>query len=248
MKNKVPQLLFTLFLCASPAWAGDGSHSGSLKISPENLNFGREEIDTASRARLLTLTNKGDTAIGLNAIGITNAVEPGGFGSQFYTSNNCGTMLAAHTSCTIRVRFAPVLASSVNGVSATLAVQDNAGSPPLTIPLSGKGETSPVTLSQDRVEFGNQTIGTASDAQQVTVTNVGHDPIRISSIWWDFGPPKTFALSSDCGSTLAVGASCTIKMRFTPQDAGIVRSFVYITNQNTKNPVQIAMAGNGVAP
>jgi hypothetical protein len=71
------------------------------------------------------------------------------------------------------------------------------------------------------VEFGNQMVNTTSAPRAVTVTNTGDTPQavfgRIN------GPPKqwqNFALTNDCSSMLAVGASCTFNITFTPSTTG----------------------------
>jgi fibronectin type 3 domain-containing protein len=56
--------------------------------------------------------------------------------SEFYQSNNCGTLLAAGGSCTVSMEVAPASASVR---FASLVLTDNAADSPQAIPLSATG-------------------------------------------------------------------------------------------------------------
>jgi len=75
------------------------------------------------------------------------------------------------------------------------------------------------SINQTSVEFGGQTINTTSAARAVTVTNTGGTPQpvhgRIGLDQW-----RDFAFTNDCPSMLAVGASCTFNITFTPSATG----------------------------
>jgi hypothetical protein len=205
------------------------------------VNFGSQVIDTASDAQTVTLTNTGNAVLTISSITLTS--DPGTHVTEFGTSNNCPAALAVNASCTFRIRFAPL---NARFLAAAILITDNA---PVTDPinLSGTGTASPITLSSDRIEFGNQAVGTSSTVQQVTLTNKSTASINLSSIWWNGAPAGTFAVSTTCGSALAASGTCVIRMRFDPKATGLVRSVVYITNGATTSPLLIHMAGTGVA-
>src|SRR5207249_9996397 len=79
--------------------------------------------------------------------------------------------------------------------SATLAVTDNGSNSPQTASLPGAGVSSgctpAATLSRTSLTFGNQTVGTGSPAQSVTLSNSGSAALSISS----------FAVTGDFGQT-----------------------------------------------
>jgi len=258
MKNKmlVSQLLLSvivLILCCShgPAWASVASTTTSvpvLTLSTSDLEFGSQAVNSQTDFQIVTLTNTGSALLTFSHIGISGALSPDGWGTQFATSNDCGPTLAVNASCAIHARFAPL---STGFIATTLGIQSNASASMAEINLAGQGIASPLAISTNRVEFGKQAVGTSSAVQQVTLTNVGTAPIHIDSIWWAGGPPEVFAVSSTCGATLAPSASCVVRMRFNPKTTDLVRSVVYVTNSATNNvvvtPLQIGMAGTGVA-
>ena len=94
-------------------------------------------------------------------------------------------------------------------------------SPPccgVTVPFV-PGQSFSVTPTS--VPFGNQVVNTTSAPSAVSVTNTGNMPQpvrgRIN------GPPghwQNYAFTNDCPSMLAVGASCTFNITFTPSATG----------------------------
>jgi hypothetical protein len=78
-----------------------------------------------------------------------------------------------------------------------------------------------LSINPTSVEFGNQMVNTTSAPRAVTVINTGSTPQRVQgrmngtpSHWEDF------AFTNDCPSMLAVGASCTFNITFTPSATG----------------------------
>jgi hypothetical protein len=78
------------------------------------------------------------------------------------------------------------------------------------------------SMIPDSVGFGNQMVNTTSAPKLVTVTNTGSTPELIPlELSGDNGQWKDFAFTDDCPSMLAVGASCTINITFTPSVTGV---------------------------
>jgi hypothetical protein len=69
------------------------------------------------------------------------------------------------------------------------------------------------------VLFSNQMVSTTSAPNAIIVTNTGNMPQpvrgRINGALW-----RDYAYTTDCPSMLAVGASCTLQVTFTPSAAG----------------------------
>src|SRR5258708_35801251 len=57
-----------------------------------------------------------------------------------------------------------------------------------------------------------------------------------------------FAQTNDCGTTVAVGASCTFSVTFTPTAIGNRSAAVSITDNATGSPQQVSLAGTGFGP
>jgi hypothetical protein len=105
--------------------------------------------------------------------------------------------------------------------------------------------TAPVPLfSPNSLSFGDQGVGTTSVAQTVTLTNAGDAALSIIGIQakGDFGQTNT------CGSSLAVGASCSINVSFSPSATGVRTGSLSVSDNAANSPRSITLTGNGVVP
>jgi P pilus assembly chaperone PapD len=116
---------------------GGGYPSPGASLSPTSLDFGDQNTGTTSAAQTVTLTNNGTLPliIGSTSITGTNAADfvKGG--------DTCaGMTVAAGSSCTITISFAPGASGSS---AATLSISDNAPSGTQSVALGGTGVTPP---------------------------------------------------------------------------------------------------------
>jgi hypothetical protein len=77
-----------------------------------------------------------------------------------------------------------------------------------------------VRLSLTHLSFGSVKIKTNSSPQTVTLANLGTSSLTIFGISIIGTDPKDFFQTHTCGSHLARGASCSIKVTFRPTVAG----------------------------
>jgi hypothetical protein len=73
-----------------------------------------------------------------------------------------------------------------------------------------------VTLSPSTLTFGNQIVGASSAPQTAILSNVGYATVSISGITISGLDSEDFAETNNCGASLAVAASCTITITFSP--------------------------------
>jgi hypothetical protein len=111
-------------------------------------------------------------------------------------------------------------------------------------PGCGGGGSPAVALSVTSLSFGKRVLGTTSPAKNVKLTNTGTAVLNIASITIS----GDFAISAKtCGATVAVGASCTVSVTFTPAAIGI-RSGILTFNDNAPNtPQTVQLTGTGTA-
>ena len=105
-----------------------------------------------------------------------------------------------------------------------------------------------VKLSPTMLSFGNQMVDVSSSAQPITLTNTGTASLSVTNIKISGGNHTDFSQTNNCGSSLAVNASCTINVVFTPTKTGSRVSTVSISDNAAGSPQSVALAGTGVAP
>src|SRR5258708_28821159 len=105
---------------------------------------------------------------------------------------------------------------------------------------------SPVTLSPSSLSFPSQPLNTTSVSQAVTLMNTGSAALSITSI----AASTQFGQTNNCPispSTLAVNASCTINVTFTPTATGAQSGSITITDSAVGSPQQITLTGTGAS-
>lgn len=102
-----------------------------------------------------------------------------------------------------------------------------------------------VNLTPNSLTYGNQTPGTTSAAQKVTLTNNGSGALNISSIALSGTNAADFAQTNTCPNSLASGANCTISITFTPAVNGNRTASVTITDNASDSPQSVALTGTG---
>ncbi len=135
---------------------------------------------------------------------------------------------------------------------AGVTITDNASGSPQSVALSGSGTTASapvVSLSPTSLSFGNHQINTTSSARTVTLTNSGNAALAIHSIALSGPNSGDFHQQNTCpssSSTLAVGASCTISVTFTPTAEGNRSASLAITDNASGSPQSVTLSGTGV--
>ncbi|HET8910464.1 MAG TPA: choice-of-anchor D domain-containing protein [Ktedonobacteraceae bacterium] len=220
--------------------ASSAPNSG-ITTSSGTLSFGNAALNAAAPAQTVTFTNTNASAITINSLAVT-----GTNASDFTQTNTCGSSLAANASCTATVNFKPTAA---NWRSANLTLTDNASVGTQEVVLSGMGITSGavVNLSTTSLNFGNQTVKTTSAPQTITLTNTGSAALSISMVQIQGYTANDFAQSNTCGSSVAAGASCTIKVTFTPGALSTRSGSIVITDNSADSPQSVVLSGTGVS-
>jgi hypothetical protein len=112
-----------------------------------------------------------------------------------------------------------------------------------SLPTCGGVNVAPSSLA-----FGSLAEGNTSATQQVTLTNNLTSALTINSIYGGGTDPSDFNQTNNCGSSVAVGGSCTINVTFTPKTTGALTAALEISDSATNSPQTVTLAGTGIAP
>jgi hypothetical protein len=184
----------------------------------------------------VTLTNSG--SVPQNAIVISAS-------GAFQQTNDCTARLAANSSCAISVQFYPAATGYQTG---TLSITDAPRTQPETVALSGTGLAPPALgVSPASLSFTALTVGQASSAQTVTVSNSGGAPLANAGFQINGLSASSFSYgSTSCGATLANGSSCTVQVTFAPTTAGVATASLVVSSSTTGvAAVSVTLSGAG---
>ncbi|MFY9842008.1 MAG: choice-of-anchor D domain-containing protein [Terriglobales bacterium] len=207
----------------------------SLSASPSTVTITQGTSGTST----ITVTPEGGFtgSVTLAASGLPSGVTAA-FNPNPTTATSTLTLSASATAATGTATV------TITGTSGTLTNTTNLS---LTVNATGGGPA--VTLSPSSLKWGKIPVGTTSNSKAVTVTNSGTGTLSISSIAasGDFGVKafKATKTVTPCGSTLAAGSSCVIKVTFTPTVTGTRTGDLTITDNAPNSPQQVPLTGKG---
>jgi len=214
---------------------GTGTAPGAITFTPAALTFAATLVGQASAVQNIVVANLGSTPATLQ----TPAVIGANASDFAISANTCSATLGASTGCTLSITFTPT-ASGVR--TAQLSLTDSAGTQ--TAALSGTGNSPATdTLTPTSLAFAQQTIGTTSTAQIVTLTNNGDVALTLLSTAVTSGD---FTATNTCGTSLAAHSTCAIQVNFIPTAIGVRSATLTVTDQF--HPQTVALSGIGIAP
>jgi hypothetical protein len=212
------------------ALTGTGAAPPADNLSPASLSFSGTILGQLSQSQTVSLANTGD--LPLTSIAAT-------VGGAFQVTSNCGTQLAARSSCAIAVTFAPVAAGSQTG---TLTVSDLLRTQ--TVQLSGIGLLPPVfAVTPASLTFAAQAVGTASAPSSLTISNGGTTG-SLTNLTLT-ATSGFLLINNTCPTTLAAQAACTVGVEFAPSVAGVQTGALQVFSDAVKSATLVALTGTG---
>ena len=85
-----------------------------------------------------------------------------------------------------------------------------------------------------------------STAQTLTLSNTGNGALGITSLALTGTNANDFAQANTCGSSLAVGANCTIVVMFTASVSGTEAASLSIADNCSGSPQTVSLSGAGM--
>ncbi len=205
----------------------------AASLSPSALTFASQPVNSTSGAQTVTVTNT--SPVPLTIMSITAS-------PNFAEENQCTQPLVKGDTCTVQVSFAPAGTGPLQGV---LTVFGNVATGQVTAALSGTGlAAGNIVLQPTSINFGNSLIGTATSAQNITISNTGGISVNLQA------PVITgdFQISANtCGTSIAPNYGCTIAVIFTPTAAGGRSGVLSIRDDAGTQGVQLSGNGQAVA-
>lgn len=206
---------------------------GQPTMSPTSQDFGSVTVTFPSAPQTFTWTNNSSFVSQVNSVAITGSAD------FTITSDGCTSVsVPGGTNCQIVVVFTPTVLGAETG---TLNVLSGGGNT-LTATLTGTG-TPGYSFSTNSLAFGNLDIGNSA-LQTITLTSLASGPLPIPA----FVTTGQYAVSTaGCGSGLAAGANCPVKVTFLPTATGPENGTVGVNSTSLLyNGLSAALTGNGV--
>ena len=218
---------------ATSLLSGTGTQAPAVAL-PSAIDFGALVLGTPAVSQSVEIRNTGNAVLTF-----TSSVT-----GPFSLSGDCGLNLLPAAACNLVITFTP---SAVGEFTGSLVVASNAPGGSRSIPVSARVQPVPrpdIRVDVTTVGFGDRMIGTPSAPQRVTVTNVGGVLAQLGIT----PPTRDFIATSQCGATLAPGASCTTDVVFMPLAVGPRINRLQFTSDAAGSPFTVDLIGRGCPP
>jgi Right handed beta helix region len=211
--------------------------TSSATLNPGTLAFPSSAVGSPSSPQIVTLTSSGSAPFQISSVQISG---------DFAQTSSCPVLsapgsnpgVASGSTCTFSVTFTPTATGTRTGL---LTVNGTNGAR-LLVSLIGTGDHGAVgSISPASLSFPAQPVATSSAPQVLTLSNSGDAVLTISTIVVN-GP---YSQSSNCGSALAAGSSCSINVTFNPVLYGQANGSLTVTD-NVGNTYVSSLNGTGV--
>ncbi|MEE2777049.1 MAG: choice-of-anchor D domain-containing protein [Acidobacteriota bacterium] len=215
---------------------------GRLELSARALDLGDVEVGESVRGRL-TLTNAGRTALAIREVRLDGSRD-------FRISvDGCRTMraLAPDAFCTVVLEHAPAAA----GIAQTsLSIRHDGRDGTASVRVSSRATLPAVArieINPGAIEFGTADPGARSEIHTVTILNDGDGRLQLGAIQIGGPWPNDFQIvPATCAGLdhLAPGGSCTVGIRFTPNEpAGPRSGELVVTHGASNEPATVGLSG-----
>jgi hypothetical protein len=164
---------------------------------------------------------------------------------DFAETDTCSSQTVAPTAyCVISVTMTPTTVGTRTG---TIRFNDSVDGLH-QIALSGVGQQAGASVSPTSLAFGSAPIvssaqapGAAGTSLSVTIGNTGGAPLVLGG----FTTQGDFSEAGNCGTSVAVGATCTLTVKFVPTALGHRTGTLTITDNAGGDSQTVSLAGDG---
>ena len=215
-------LFFANSTSAQASFTGVAEPAQGVVLDSYAHDFGSAEVGQVGSAFTFTVTN-----VGTAATSVTLGFDDAGNDYEIVADTCSNTSIAAQTSCSIELAFAP---KATGGTFARLHVTTptNAAIAALT------GEAQPIppsgmSVTPNRYDFGSYTIGMTANAP-LTVFNNGTTPLTPTITLAGSDAGELVLADDPCTGVAVPGKTeCDIDVRFVPATTGAKTASVVVT-------------------
>ncbi len=218
-----PVAIATTSVTASLAYTvANSGGNGSLSVAISESSYGIASVSASVNSAagstaagstkdiVVTVTNSSSATLAASSVALTSVSAP-----YALQSSTCSTSIAVGASCVLTYRFSPTVSGTFTAAPVMSYAVGDGTTANLTINLS-ESATGVASLSASvSSPAGNTAVSSTKDIT-VTVTNSGAATSAASSLSLTGISAPFTQQSTTCGSTLAIGASCTYTIRFSP--------------------------------
>ena len=212
------------------------TRAADLNVSAAEVDFGLQFHGGLHPPRVLYLSNNST-----NPIAHANVSLPAD--APFTVTDQCPSTLEPNTVCPLGITYAAATSTSSDAFTLHLDQGLSVLVTGETLPQPGVNGTvvnPSLSVTPLSISFANAVAvtGLSSETQTVTILNTGTTAFSlILALTGDF------LETTNCGSTLAGGASCSAILRFAPSEPGVRNGLLAVTAGAGTSPAYVNLTG-----
>lgn len=212
---------------------------GPIGANPTSLNFGGQTVGTLSTPLPIVFTNTGNSTLTVASVSLSSP-------DFIMKDNNCGQALSPGARCSLNVVFSPQT-GDIGELTAALVYADSAGNAPQSVVLSGTGLSGQADFTPSVLSFGSVAVNAPSVIGVLTLKNTAATVLSVNGVSVAFGGASGFSIvDTTCAGSLAAGASCQVRVSFSPQALGIQTGALNFITSAAVNPQSVPVTATVV--
>jgi trimeric autotransporter adhesin len=214
------------------------AQAAQLSVSASEVDFGTQYTNGPRIPRYLYLSNA-------SSVAASHAVVTLPGSSPFTVSDGCPGVLEPNTVCQLGLSYQAPKTPSSDAVTLALDQGLNVLVTGQSLPqpgVNGASANPNLSVSAASLTFATAVVVTevSSSTQTLTVGNTGNAAFTLGiALTGDFSD------TTNCGTSLAAGASCSIVLSFVPSAPGVRDGLVAITAGAGTTPEYVSLSGTG---
>jgi hypothetical protein len=217
-----------------------GTGNIPITLNPRNVTFSFQVINTTSKDKSVTFTNKSGVNINFSNIDLEGVNQ-----TEFaidWAASTCSltSPLLPSASCTLSFNFTP---TQVGGATVTLVFYGNFTQAKQGTLINGQGTA--VSYTPKSLTWGKNKAGTCSSTlKTVTFNNVGSTSLSITSVTFT-GLNNDWTQTNTCQPSVPANSSCTFTVTFCPGGTGARSAQMNIGDADPSGPQVVTLSGTG---
>jgi sugar lactone lactonase YvrE len=206
--------------------------AGPIGANLTSLNFGGQVVGTLSAPLPVVFTNSGNSTLSVASVSLSSP-------NFTITDNTCAQALSPGAKCTLNVVFSPQ-GRAIGALTATLVYADSTGNAPQSVLLSGTGLSGQGVFAPSTLSFGSVAVNGPATVGVLTVKNSAASVLSVNGVSAAFGAGSGFSIvDTTCAGSLAAGATCQVRVQFTPQILGVQTGALNFVTSGARNPQSV---------
>ncbi|HYO55273.1 choice-of-anchor D domain-containing protein [Archangium sp.] len=214
-----------------------------LDISPTRLAFGASNVGVSAAHQEVRFYNPSDTELRISSVSFSGTAA---LDFRVASPGSFPVTVSPGVTVTLPLRFTPRAVGSRQAQA--IFTLDGTAQGTAVVELVGEGTSPLVAVTPDRLDFGTQRMGDASEPFALRLQNTGTGPLTLSRVELSGADVARFSLAPlTLPLTLEPGASMELAVMLNPDAVRTFSAMLVVESDDASHPrVEVPLSGKAV--